>query len=243
VRLYLVLSAFTVWMAVEAVRRGQTQSWLWIILFFGPLGAAAYFFTQYLDLAAVGFGGGARRVTRGDIREAQADVRRLDSAAAFIHLASLHRARKEFDGAGAAARKAVERAPANIDAQHELGLALLGAGRHAEAVEPLEKVVAKDRAFDTGNALYALAQAQRGAGDLTAARATLEELEGQSSRPEILYDRAILEGRLGNREAAARCLQRIIDEAEYVPDYLQRTLRPWVKKARQGLKKLGQAGS
>jgi hypothetical protein len=95
--------------------------------------------------------------------------------------------------------------------------------------------------YDTGNALYALARAQRDAGDLAAARSTLEELEGQSSRPEILYDRAIIEGQLGNREAAARCLQRIIDEAEYVPDYLQRSLRPWVKKAHQGLKKLGRA--
>jgi hypothetical protein len=44
---------------------------------------------------------------------------------------------------------------------------------------------------------------------------------------------------MGDRETAARCLRRILDEAEYVPPYLAREVKPWVKKARQGLRKLG----
>ncbi|MEE8217862.1 MAG: PLDc N-terminal domain-containing protein, partial [Vicinamibacteria bacterium] len=41
--------AFTIWMAVEAVRRGHASGWLWIILIFGPIGAAIYFFAEYAD--------------------------------------------------------------------------------------------------------------------------------------------------------------------------------------------------
>ena len=70
-------------------------------------------------------------------------------------------------------------------------------------------------------------------------RPLLAELESRSSRPAILYDRAALEGQLGERETAARCLRRILDESEYVPPYLEREVKPWVKKARQGLRRLG----
>jgi len=51
---FLLGTAFTIWMAVECVRRGQAGSWLWIILMFGPVGAAFYLW----DIA----------VKRGDIR-------------------------------------------------------------------------------------------------------------------------------------------------------------------------------
>jgi len=100
-------------------------------------------------------------------------------------------------------------------------------------------VVDKDRSYDTDDALFALTRAQQGAGDLPAARANLEELAGRRGRPEILYDLATVQGLLGDREAALRSLHRIIDEAELVPSYLQRNVRPWVRLARKGLRKLG----
>jgi hypothetical protein len=100
-------------------------------------------------------------------------------------------------------------------------------------------VVAKDRTFDTDDALFALAKAQVAQGDLAAARTDLEELAHRRSRPEILYELATVQGRLGDREAASRNLQRIIDEAELVPAYLKRNVRPWVRQARKALAKLG----
>src|ERR1043166_5209023 len=131
-------------MAVTAVRRGDASSWLWIILVFQPFGAIVYFFSHYLDMPSLRWAG-ARRVTREDIRQAQADTRRLDSAANWAHLASLRRMRREYREAAEAGRRAVERDALNVDAQHELGLALLGLGRYAEAAKALEVVVAKDR--------------------------------------------------------------------------------------------------
>jgi hypothetical protein len=238
--LYLLATGFTLWMAVEAVRRGDASRWLWIILMFGPLGAAVYFFSEYLNLGGTGLAAGfrVRKVTAADLRRAEVEVKRLDTAATWTEYASLLRARKQYPKATEAAQRAVERKPGDLDALYELGLALLGAGRPAEAATPLGAVVEKNRSYDTDNALFALARAQRGAGDLPAARKSFEELAERRARPEILYELAVVQGQLADRPAAMRSLQRIIDEAELVPPYLQREVRPWVRKARSGLSKL-----
>lgn len=242
---YVLASAFVLWMAVEAVRRGDASRWLWIILLFGPLGAAVYFFSEYLGGGGLGFGQGAfrpRKVTTADLRRAEVEVRRLDNGPSWTEYASLLRARKDFGKAFEAASRAVDRTPSALDARYELGLALLGAGRHAEAAQALSSVVEKDRSFDTDDALFALAKAQLGANQLNGARSSLEELATRRARPEILFDLATVQGLTGDRESARRLLQRIIDEAELVPPYLQKNVKPWVKKARKGLAMLGRVG-
>jgi len=237
--LSLLGSGFTIWMAVEAIRRGQAGSWLWIIMMFGPIGAAVYFFSEYTSWPTRRFAFERRKVTAQEVRQAEVEVRRLDSASAWYHYASLLRSRGDFGRAAEAGRKGLERDGANLEGRYELGQALLGAGQFQEASEMLESVVRVDRTHDKDYALYALAQARVAAGDAAGARPLLAELESRSSRPQVLYDRAVLEGQMGDRETAARCLRRILDEAEYVPPYLAREVKPWVKKARQGLRKLG----
>ena len=74
---------------------------------------------------------------------------------------------------------------------------------------------------------------------MKAARVVLEELVERSSQPRYLYSLAVVQDSSGDQEAARRSLQRIIDEAEYVPDYLKREVQPWVKKARSMQRKLG----
>ena len=238
--MYLVASGFTLWMAVEAVRRGDAGRWLWIILMFGPLGAAVYFFSEYMGsspLLRVSFR--PRKVTAADLRHAEVEVKRLDNCPSWSEYASLLRARQDFAKAAEAAYRAVERNPADVNARYELGLALLGAKRWVEAAQALQVVVDHDRSYDKDDALFALSRAQQGAGDLPGARVNLEELAGRRGRPEILYDLATVQGLTGDREGAMRSLHRIIDEAVLVPSYLQRNVRPWVRLARKGLARLG----
>jgi hypothetical protein len=231
---------FTIWMAVEAVRRGQAAGWLWIILLFGPIGAAVYFFSEYLDRPLLGWGRShGRHVSAADLRVAEAEVHRLDNAATWLAYAFALRARKQYARAVEAARKAVERDPSSADSQYELAQALIAAGRGAEAVEPLQRVLAKNRSFDSEAALFALGRIHLASGDLDGARVALEEVGSRSSRPEFLYELAIALAQSGRRDEAARVLQRIISEAELVPPYLKRSVTPWVRKARQGLRKLG----
>ena len=237
--LFLLATAFTIFTAVLAVLRGDASRWLWIILLFGPLGSAVYLYSEYFD------GGLPRRrafrtrtVTADEVRASEAEVRRLDSAPAWSDYASLLRQRKDHARAAEAAGRALERDPDSVDARYELGLSLLAGGHHSRAVEALELVVAADSRYDSDDALFALARARLGAEDVKGANANLEELATRRGRPEILYDLAYTQANLGNREAALRSLQRILDEAEIVPEYLQSEVEPWVRRARSAIKKL-----
>jgi len=238
--IFILGSAFTIWMAVEAVRRGQASGWLWVILVFGPVGAAVYFFSEYLEQPLLGWSGShGRQVSAGDLRVAEAEVHRLDNAATWLGYASALRARKHYPRAVEAARKAVERGPSSVDAQYELAQALIAAGRGAEAVVPLQRVIATNRSFDSEAALFSLGRIRLASGDAAGALAALEEVGSRSSRPEFLYELAIALAQGGRRDEAARVLQRIISEAELVPPYLKRSVKPWVRKSRQGLRRLG----
>ena len=231
--------AFTVWMAVEAVRRGDASGWLWIILLFGPIGAAIYFFSEYADGL---FGGPVvqpRKVTPADLSAAEADVKRLGNAATWTAYASALRGRRATAKAVDAARKALEHDPNNVEACYELGLSLEELGHHDEARAELERVVAADPTFDSDGALFALARAQQGSGQDGAARESLETLASRSARPEVLFECAAVQARFGDRAAAAQNLHRIIAEAEAVPDYLKGNVRPWVRKAKRALQKMG----
>lgn len=237
-RFYLIGVAFTVWMAIEAIRRGHAGSWLWIILLFGPIGSAVYFFSEVVKAPGVGLAFRTQRVTAEDERRAAADVRRLDNAASWSTYASVLRARRKFAETVEAARQALERDPADVSAIYERGRGLLGSGRPQEAVAAFEEVLTRDRWFDIGDALLALAKAQEVAGDLPSARRTYEELSEKSSRPEVIFHLAELQSDAGERETAAKSYQRILDEAEFVPDFHRRKVRPWVRRARQALHRL-----
>ena len=239
--LYVLGTLLTVWMAVDVVRRGRAQYWLWIMLLSNPLGAVIYFFAEYLDHSPLLSWTGQHlpKVTAADLRQAEADVHRLDNAATWLAYATALRARKQYQQAVDAATKAVDRDPANVDAQYELALALMDAKRPAEAIRPLERVVARNRSFDSEQALFLLGRAQFVNDDLEGAQRSLEEVGSRSSRPEFLYELAALQAQLGDRASAARTLQRVIHEAELVPPYLKSSVRPWVRKARSGLRKLG----
>ena len=238
--LFLLATAFTIFMAVEAVRRGDASRWLWIILVFGPIGAAVYLFAEYLDIHSMGRRAfRVRKVTAAELELAESEVERLDTASSWADYASLLRARKDHKRAAEAAQRALEREPDNLEALYELGLAFLAAGEPSRAVEVLERVVARDPKFDSDGALYALARARLETQDIRGARSNLEVLADRRARPEILYDLADTQAALGDTEAALKSLQRIIDEAALVPRYLQSEVRPWVRRANSAKRKLG----
>jgi hypothetical protein len=236
--IYGLSTAFTIAMAVHAVKHGRAGSWLWIILFFGPIGSAIYLFSEVLDVPNPFAYHGPRRATARDAARAEAEARRLDTAGAWSAAATLHRQRAEFTSAVSAARRAVEKGPRDPEARYELGMGLLGSQHATEAAEVLAAVVQHDPKYAGGDALWGLARAQEMAEDFAGARRSLEMLMHQSERPEVLFELASVQARLGDVEAARHNLNRIIEEAQLVPDYLQRSVRPWVKKAEKAQKVL-----
>jgi len=230
--------AFTVWMAVETFRREGVSVWLWVILILGPIGAAIYFFAEYAQHLFARPVFESREVTAADLSTAEADVAQAANASTWTAYASALRGRRQLDKAIDAARKGLEHDPDHLEARYELGLALEEQGQHTEARIELEKVADAEATFSSDRVLFVLARAQQGCGDDKAARVSLETLAGRSADPEILYECALVQARLGDRAAAAGNLQRIIGEAKEVPDYLERNVRPWVHKAEQALGRL-----
>jgi hypothetical protein len=230
--------AFTAWMAVETYRRDGVSLWLWVILILGPIGAAVYFFAEYAQSLFARPVFETREVTAADLRAAEADVAQAGNASTWTAYASALRGRRQLDKAIDAARKGLEHDPTHLEARYELGLALEEGGHHAEARATLEQVAATEDTFDSDRILFVLGKVQQACGDAAAARQSLETLAARSGNPEVLFECAVVQARLGDRAAAVENLQRIVTEAQEVPDYLEPNVRPWVRKAEQALQKL-----
>jgi hypothetical protein len=234
---YLLGTAFTLWMAVECVRRGQASPWLWVILVFPAIGAAVYFFAEVFRPHAF-FTRGPRPASGREIARLESEVRRLDNGDAWTNYAHALRSRKRFVEALEAAESACARDGKSLRALYELGLAQMGCGKFAEAAESLARVVEEAPGHDSGDARYALGIAYEKSGDKERALRTLESLSRTTSLPKVLFELASLQAEAGKADEARESLQRIIDEAEYVPSYHEREVRPWVRKARKALSAL-----
>ena len=234
----LLAMAFTVWMAVETFRREGVSVWLFVILLLGPIGAAIYFFVAFAPHLFTRPVFESREVTSADLSAAEADVAQASNASTWTAYAAALRGRRQLGKAIDAARKGLEHDAGHLEARYELGLALEEQGHHDQARAELEQVAAAEPTFASDRVLFALARAQQGCGDIEAARVSLETLAGRSGDPEVLYECALVQGRLGDRAAAAGNLERIVEEAKEVPDYLEPNVRPWVRKAEQALGRL-----
>jgi hypothetical protein len=233
---YLLGTAFTLWMAVECVRRGQASPWLWVILVFPAIGAAVYFIAEVLPTGAFR-ARGPRRASSREMARLKAEVKRLDNRESWTDYAHALRSRRRFPEARDAAQNATSR-EASLRARYELGLAQMDCGQFAEAAITLASVVEEAPGHDSGEARYALGLAYEKSGDEELALRTLESLARTTSLPKVLFRLACLQAGAGRKESARESLQRIIDEAAYVPRYHEREVRPWVRKARKALSAL-----
>ena len=247
--LWWLQGLFTIWMLIECFRRGQAMPWALIILFFPVIGALAYLVLEVQTLVPIpGFGsaGGSgtavafrtHRVTGEQLREAEAEVKRLDNAAAWSDLAALLVAKKRHEEAEAAAATALAKDPEDLEARYLRGRSLLELGRVEEAAGELRLVVAREPGHDYGDARLALAKALEATGDLEQALQHYEALGQASSRPDILFHLAEILDRTGHRPAARATLERIVNEAELVPAFARRRFGPWVARAKRTLEQL-----
>jgi hypothetical protein len=237
--LYYVGIAFTIATAVTCVRRGQANPWIWIILLFPPIGGAVYLFIEVLGAHSFRGLANARVASKRELKVAQAEVTRLDNSEAWTNLAQALRSRKQFAEAREAAAFAVEREPTSWRAWSELGLAQMGLGNYENAATTLAKVVEIEPAHAAGDAAFALAVSLEKSGQKDEARRVLEKLARTSSLPRVLFSLASLQADAGQTSDARASLERIITEAEYVPSYHRREVRPWVRRAKKALASLG----
>src|SRR5881394_2559572 len=170
----LLLTAFQIWMLVDAVRQ---KEWIWVLflIVFPGFSAFWYYFMVYRTSPSATRGferPGAH--DRRRIRELQAQIHHLDKAHHYSQLGDIYFQRGKLEQAESCYRSAMERDPQDIDTRAHFGQCLLRQNRAQEAKPLLEGVVAENPKHDYGYSLMGLAEAQAAVGATDAAIATWE---------------------------------------------------------------------
>src|SRR5437867_2468649 len=171
-----VVSLFSLWMFIDAIRR---REWVWALFIFVGFGFSAlfYYFAVYRasPSATRGFElPGAH--DRHRIKELQAQIHHLDKAHHHSQLGDIYFQRGKLELAEACYRAALERDHEDIDTRSHLGQCLLRKKKLAEARPLLEKVCAENPKHDYGYSLMALAETQAALGETEAAIATWKKV-------------------------------------------------------------------
>src|SRR5216110_1276697 len=138
---FLLMTAFQLWMFVDAVRR---EEWIWAAFIFIGFGVSAllYFFLVYRAAPSDTRGfelPGAQNRRR--IKELQAQIYHLDKAHHHSQLGDVYFQQGKLDKAEACYRAALERDGQDLDTRAHLGQCLLRQRRATEAKPLLEGVV------------------------------------------------------------------------------------------------------
>jgi hypothetical protein len=238
--LYLAQAGLTVWMLVDAYRRGVEMYWYWIILIFQPLGAWAYFFVfkaKDLHIDQSWLAGLFHRPP--SMQELRHRAERSATMASRLELAE----RLTEGGDYAEALPHLEAVLAR-EAEHCQALFLLaachrGRGHPEQGVPLLEKLIARHPSWSDYRAWHTLIEVQREVGDLAGAVAKCRELDRVA--PSLQHKCLLAEHLLmtGATTEAGKIVTQGLEDYHYLTGLSRRRDRRWIGKAKQLLKKIG----
>jgi hypothetical protein len=235
--LSLVMTAFTIWMLVDAQRHGQNYNWFWIILFLQPIGPFIYFFVEMRHRFSIpGLGRLFERKT--PLAELEYRVRQTPTMANHLDLAErlidLGRYEEAIAPLELVRKQDADFAPGSFNlarCHYELG-------RSAEAEPLLARVVVKDPRWEDYKAWRFLLMVQEDLKQDDNALETARQLVKTSPRME---HKVLLAGQLArlNHDGEARLvLENAIQEQQFVTGPVRRVNRKWVKEAKRLLRDL-----
>lgn len=212
--------------------------WFFVIVFMGPLGAAIYLGVNALpdSIATVQAIRGVPRQKR--MTELEAKVEENPSAANYEELGDLYMDTGRLAEARTAFDKAIAARSDTQDSFYRRGLCALQLGDAAAAVPDIERVVAKEPAYDFHRAAGMLAQACFKAGQKDKAEALFQQAIASSTLSETYLNLAEMLASEGRIPEARQWAQKVLDKERTMPPYLRRRERPWFQKAAEMLKRL-----
>ena len=226
---------------IHFFRRRPEGYWFYVIVFLGPLGAAAYLLIEGipdLGLLRGTFQGFGRR-TR--IQKLETDILDNPSAANFEELGEMYLDEKKFEKSRDAFTKAIA---ARSDSPHTFylrGKASVGLNDFAGAIPDLEVAVRSDAKFDYYKAAAILANAYAQTGDYARADAMYAAPIQFTNTPETLYNYAVFLKLAGRNDEAKQWAETLMAKKRTLPRYMQRYERPWFRKGKALLKELNEA--
>src|SRR5271170_7434215 len=152
----LILQAVAI---VHFIRRRPDGYWLWIIIFFGGLGALIYIAVEVIPDAGLLRQGFKVFPRRRRIQELEAAILDNPSAGNYEELADLYLEEGKYAHARECFDKAISLRTDSIDPFYRRGIAEIRLGDFAAAVPDLERVVRQDPSYDFHQAMGLLAHA------------------------------------------------------------------------------------
>jgi len=224
----LILQAVAI---VHFIRRRPDGYWLWIIIFFGGLGALIYIAAEVIPDAGLMRQSFKAFPRRRRIRELQAAILDNPSAGNFEELADLYLEEGQFARARECYDKAISARTDSPDPFYRRGIAEIELGDFTAAIPDLERVVQKDAKYDFHRAAALLAHAYANTGQSAKADALFQEVVKISTSSETYYNYALFLASQQRNAEARDWAQRILAKKPTMPGYLRRRERPWFRRA------------
>jgi len=224
----LILQAVAI---VHFIRRRPDGYWLWIIIFFGGLGALIYIAAEVIPDA--GLLGQSFKVfpRRRRIHELEAAIHDNPSPGNYEELGDLYLEEGNYSRARQCFDKSISARTDSPDPFYRRGIAEIEMGDFAAAVPDLEQVVSKDPTYDFHRAPALLAHAYANTGQPEKAEALFREVTKISTASETYYNYATFLASQQRTAEAREWAQRILDKKPTMPAYQRRRERPWFRRA------------
>jgi hypothetical protein len=220
------------------IRRRPDTYWIWIIIFFGPLGALIYFAVEVIPDAGLLRQEFKVFPRRKRIRGLESAILDNPSAGNYEELADLYLEEGNYTRARQAYDKAISSRTDSLDPFYRRGIAEIRMDDFASAAVDLERVVSGDPRYDFHQAMGLLAYAYANTGQPEKAEALFKEATKISTSSETYYHYALFLA-AQKREAEAReWARRLLAKKQNMPGYLKRRERPWFRRANALLRSL-----
>jgi hypothetical protein len=219
------------------VRRRPETYWLWIILFFGGIGALIYIVVEVIPDAGLLRGTFQVFPRRKRIKQLEGLILDNPSIGNYEELGDLYLDDAQF----ARARECFDRVLAkmeSIDPFYRRALCETALNDFAAAAGDLEQVITRDPKYDYQRAAGLRAHVLAKLGQRDSADALFAETLQTSTLSETQYNYACFLAAEGRRDEARDWAERILRKKATMPDYIRRRERPWFRKAKALLKKL-----
>lgn len=227
-------------MVVDCVKRKENFFWIIIILLFGPVGALVYLIT--VKLAGVKI---QTKLNFGPLAQAKdSEIERFEELVRLHGKAYHHKElglkylyAGELDRAEDHLSKAVEKDEELLDAQYGLAKSLFGKRKYLEAAHILEVLTTRDKKYDYGNAVLALAESYRMAGMDEKAMEVYDVVVHSHSFFKAYYEYALLLKKSDRIEEAVKMMENINKNAQSLPGYKYQKEKIWIDNAQKFIRR------
>ncbi len=238
----LLYGAFWLWMLIDCIRNeSERNTWIWVIIFLGPIGTILYFFMRVAPRLEVPIPKPmfvVRWQRQRELWAAESAARNIGNAYQFVTLGDLLRELREPAQAAEAYAKALKKEDKNAQALWGISQVEMERKDYAACRQHLEQLLAIDPQYKFGEAYLAYARVLLALGDKPAAKAHLAGSIRRWSYPEahVLLAGLLLED--GETAEARGHLETVVIDMRGAPSYSYRRNRQWVRKAKGMLAKL-----